>query len=391
MAKKRIFLFMVLYFIIFVAMSVSFTQYIPYLTALGYNEFQKSFIQSSMALATIFAQLFFGFLSDKYRTIKKIMIVTLIAFTVAAVFFYGFETSYFLFHVISFVLYGVFYQTTYMMQDNWVLESGDKVRALFSSIRAFGSIGWAIGSMLIPMFIERFGYMGAGIATIIFSSLTLPVVLLLPDAEKAKEEKEPITLKHLNELLARPAYVFAVLSTLFLYLVNALNMIGVIDKMITLGATATHIGLKWSLQAVVEIPIFFIGSWLLKKFDATKLMFVSALTFTLQFLGFAFTSSITVILALSTLQLITFPLMILSVKNIIFDLSPDHLKSSGQSIAMSICSGVSALATPIYIAFMIRNFNHTIMLLSGSVFGLLAMILIILLQKKQKQHYENAG
>ena len=390
MNKKRIILFMLLYFIIFVAMSVSFTQYLPYLSALGYNEFQKSFIQSAMALVTLFAQLFFGFLSDKYRTIKKIMLLTLIAFTIVAVFFYGFSNSIFIFHLLSFVLYGAFYQTTYIMQDNWVLESGEKVRSYFSSIRAFGSIGWAVGSLLIPIFITKYGYMGAGIATVIFSALTIPVILLLPDAEKSTQEKEPVTLKHIKELVANPAYVFAVLSTLFLYLINALNMIGVIDKMLVLGATSTDIGLKWSLQAVVEIPIFFIGSWLLQKQSATKLMFISALTFTLQFIGFAFTQSITVILALSSLQLITFPLMILSVKNIIFDLSPDHLKSSGQSIAMSICGGFSSLTMPIYIAFMLKNFNHTILLLSGTVFGVLAMILIILLQRKFKLSHERA-
>lgn len=387
MDKKRIVVFMLLYLVIFMTFAASYTQYIPYLSSLGYSELQKSIIQSSMALVNIIVQLILGYLSDKYRTIKKIMLITLVLFTVFAIFFYSINIPVFYLHWLTFVLYGAFYNSNFTMNDSWVLESGPTVRPWYSSIRAFGSIGWAIGSLLIPYFINQFGYAGAGYATLVFAGFTFILMLNLPDAEKhQKTEKTTITVDNLAELAQQPLYIIAVLSALFLYLINALNMIGVTDKMVQLGATATDIGLKWSIQAIVEIPIFFIGSWLLQKQAASRLMLISALTFTIQFVGFALSQSIQIILALSVLQMITYPLMILSVKNIIFDLSPEYLKTSGQSIAMSICSGFSSLIMPIYIAYMIKWFNHTIMVLSGSVFGLLAMFLIILLQKKEHDH-----
>lgn len=51
------------------------TKFTPFLSGLGYSAFERGIMLSSYAITNIIFQLLFGLLSDKYQTMKKIVLL----------------------------------------------------------------------------------------------------------------------------------------------------------------------------------------------------------------------------------------------------------------------------------------------------------------------------
>lgn len=162
------------------------------------------------------------------------------------------------------------------------------------------------------------------------------------------------------------------------------NNCTVIDKMIALNATNSQISLKWSLQSLLEIPTYLAGSYLLKKYSSLNLLKLSAIMITIQFLLFALTNDSNIIIILCVFQVFSTPLILITSKRLIFEVSPKKLRSSSQLIALSIFMGGSSLIIPTVAGFLSVNigYNYTLMVLS--LFGCLAYGLIVSLNYLQE-------
>ncbi|STY46477.1 hypothetical protein [Listeria fleischmannii] len=66
--RKR---FISLYILMYMAFSFGLTQFTPYLSKIGYDEFERGILLSSYAVTTIFLQMIIGFYADKFQTIKR--------------------------------------------------------------------------------------------------------------------------------------------------------------------------------------------------------------------------------------------------------------------------------------------------------------------------------
>lgn len=164
-------------------MSFSFgmTQFTPFLSKLGYDPMQRGILLSSFAVMTIVLQILFGFLSDKYRTVKKFMVFALIAYALAAYLFYTKETQFFIYHIIAIGFSGGLINTSCGLGDTWVLSSSEYLRKRLSFIKAFGSIGWAVGSLILPMIIFKYGYTGVASGILLLCILSLGIIYFIKD------------------------------------------------------------------------------------------------------------------------------------------------------------------------------------------------------------------
>ena len=186
------------------------------------------------------------------------------------------------------------------------------------------------------------------------------------------------------ELLKDKKYILLVCILFLLYSMVVANNCTVIDKMIALNATNSQISLKWSLQSLLEIPTYLAGSYLLKKYSSLNLLKLSAIMITVQFLLFALTNDSNIIIILCVFQVFSTPLILITSKRLIFEVSPKKLRSSSQLIALSIFMGGSSLIIPTVAGFLSINigYNYTLMVLS--LFGCLAYCLIVLLNYLQE-------
>ena len=381
--KKQILIFSFIYILIYGSYAIGTTQFVPYLTSLGYTSVERGLLFSSIAVVTIISQMIFGFLSDKYKTVKRIYIMALMFFAVASYLFYDIQVKSLILHLVVLSLLGGFFNLSMGMGDSWILEANEEVRKVYSFIRAFGSLGWAIGSIAVSYIINRCGYYALGALIMLITAIASGLALLLKDATKRYVvDRKAITKKDIKELCSNKAYLLVVFILFLLICVNTFSVYTVIDKLVFIGATSGDIGILWTIKATVEVPIFFIGTFLLRKFKAKGLLKISAFMVIVQFLLWGLSTKVNTMLVIASMQIFTYPLIIMSSKTLIDELSNDSCKSTGQLLAMSIYSGLSGLIIPYLSGILSAAFNINFTLYFATFLGGVAYILTFFVKRE---------
>jgi hypothetical protein len=310
------------------------------------------------------------------------VVAALMIYAVSTYLFYSMETQFFIYHVIVIAFSGGLVNTTCGLCDAWVLGSDKHLSKNLSFIKTFGSMGWAAGSIILSSIISRFGYSGVSNGILILCILSLGILHFINDVDRHKDNNTgKLGLTDIKELILNKRYSLLVFILFLMYCVIITNNTAVVDKMLAIGATDLQIGYKWSIQSMIEIPTYLFGSYFLRKFNHYFLLKVSALALTVQFVLLGMSSSVTQIIALSTFQMLTTPLVMITSQTLIYGLTSEKMKATGQLFALSIFTGVSSLLVPTGAGVMTRFFNPSTTLFVAASFGALAFVLINVLKK----------
>ncbi|KGL41171.1 MFS transporter [Listeria sp. SHR_NRA_18] len=375
-------LFSWLYVCMYMAFSFGLTQFTPFLSKIGYDEMERGILLSSYALITIFLQMFIGFFADKYQTIKRFIVVLMIIYLLTTCLFYLTESKLFFLHLLLLAISGGLINTCTGLSDTWILKSSPYLRNNFPFIKAFGSIGWAGGSILLSFLIAKAGYTGLSFGIFLLSLFSLVLIFFLTDVGKSTKHSAKVTLADFKEVIFNKDYRLLVFILFLLYSVIIANNITVVDKMLQLGASDLQIGYKWSIQSLLEIPSYLFGAAFLRKYSNFALLMICAVTLTTQFIGFSLTENVWVIILLSGLQFLTTPIIMIASKQLIFHMTTERMQSTSQLFALSIFTGLSSLLIPIVAGSLIKYFNVNLTLLLLATLPIIAFGCIIFLKKR---------
>ncbi|MGB7594421.1 MAG: MFS transporter [Erysipelotrichaceae bacterium] len=348
--------FMAVFLIAYIGFTLPYTQIIPYLNHVGYSASQRGVILAGMSLVGIFGQFLFGYLSDKYRTVKKFYYMTMIALVVISGSVYAVTGNLIYYHLITVALTGGLFQIVVSLLDAWVLEINPYLVLHYGKIRAFGALGWAIGAPITAWIVNNLGYDKLGWANVGITLLTFALSWTLKDAVKIPH-KEGLHLSDVKKLLLRKEYLVLIAILFLINMISSADMYTVIDKMLILGATNAQVSMKWSLQAILELPLFFLGARLLIRFGGKKLLLFATAMYFIRFLGYAWANTPYLLIAFSGFQLVTFPLINVSSKVLIAGESPDHLRSTGLLFATSMSFSLSSFIVPLVFGFVVERFG----------------------------------
>lgn len=370
----------IFYFISYVAFVIPYGYMQTFLEYVGYDVVERGIILSGTAVVAIVTQFFAGYLCDKYHTDKKFFNLSLIIFVLSALIMYQVSERSFFLHLIFISLVGGLFRTTLAIQDAWTLETSETCRNNFGPIRAFGAIGWMIGSPIGAMVVEHWGYSALGYVFAGLSIISILFTMSMQDAVKV-EHSAGIHLQDLKELLVSRKYIVVVVIFLFINIIATADVYTTVDKMMALGAKESIIGARWSIQAFTELPLFFAGTWLLKKFGDYKLMMFGTFMYILRFIGYALVRSPEMMIVVTLMQCVTYPLIMITSKTLVDDTTPVHLRSSGQTIASAFYVGVSLLITPVIAGAMINGLGVDWTLFMIGISGLIPLGLGILYKR----------
>ncbi|MDF9823822.1 putative MFS family arabinose efflux permease [Breznakia sp. PF5-3] len=371
---KNMGMMFVLYFISFISFAIPYAYMQTFLSYVGYDVLERGIILSGTAIVAIVAQFFIGYLCDKYQSDKKFYNILLIIFVVVTYVMYSVTDKIFFLHLIFISLVGGIARTVMAVQDTWCLETDNHCMRNYGAIRAFGAIGWMIGSPLGAMAIEKWGYGSLGIIFAVMTVFNIGLTFFMQDAKK-HEKSVGITASDIKTLLTDKKYVLIVLIFLVINIIATADMYTVVDKMLALGAGEGMIGARWSIQAFTELPLFFAGGYLLKKFGDYRIMMFGTFMYIVRFIGYAIVQTPELMIAVALLQCVTYPLIMITSKTLVDDASPAHMRATGQTIASAIYIGVSALITPILAGLLTTLFSvdTTLMIIGLSGFISIAL------------------
>lgn len=349
------------------------------MSSIGYDAMERGVILSGVAVVSLFLQLLSGILSDKFQTVKNIIVIGLLCFALASLISFREGLSNFILQFLIISLSGGLINTLCGLNDTWLMGISDESREALPFIKAFGSIGWATGSVLSSYIILYFYNRGLRIIIVLLIFMT---IYIMKYTENAKKIEMTGTAKVTNDkglfLILKNKRYWLLISILTLsYSLIVANSGVVIDKMLELGASNVQISLKWSLGSLAEIPTFFIGSYLLKNIRSIRLLQLSIIASTLQFILFTIASTSSHMILITALQIFTTPLIMIASKMLIFEITPRNLANSSQMIALSIFTGIPSLLIPILAgtSSVFIGVNQTLLVLT--IFGIISFVLSI--------------
>lgn len=289
-------------------------------------------------LASIFAQPFWGYMSDKYQTVKNILIICLIGLLTIGTLFFQMNS------LIAILLMGaVFYFFTTpiaALGDSLAQRRADELQTPFGKIRMWGSIGFATSSLFIGNVLTKFGVQYMIWPYLLFGTFALIIVFRLQDV---KVNTEPIQLKDLNLLIKNKPFVTFLLLVTFITVSHRVNDSFMALYITQLGGSEGLVGLAWFIGVSSEAMVFaFAGFWF-RKYHPLFFVIIAGVLYTFRWFAFSVIGDSSHIIILQVLHGLSFGVFYLAAFNYVTRLIPKIVQATGHLVFFAVIFGVSGI------------------------------------------------
>lgn len=359
---------------LYFALLAMFIPFLPvYLGEQGLNPAQIGFIIGTGGFVTIIAQPLWGMISDKTRTIRKVLLILLLCSAV---------TGYFLFDSSSYVRLILFAMLLYffLMPIDPLAESlnfriSEAAGISYGSIRTYGALGYGVMALLTGYVMSYFGSQGMALLFVAISLTSFVVSWFMPDAPVTGK---PVTLDSLKHFLSnKETLLFLVL--IFISSVPARmndTFLGVYIR--ELGGSPELVGQSFFIAAMSEIIVFALSFWWLRKGKELIIISISGAFYFLRFFISAWITDPHLLAYLQILQILTFPVFYSAAIQYLYSIVPVEWRATGQTVLALLFFGVSGILASyaggaLYEAFGGKALYLTISVMSfiGMMFGLI--------------------
>ena len=364
-------------FVSFAAHASLNTQAIPFLTDVGYSSSQRGMIMAFNALIAMIGQLYVGYLADKHQTIKKMVIYASIILIGFSMMTYLYDTKNFLLHLFLMSNTLALVRMVGNLLETWLVEV-DGLYPYFGTVRSFASLGWAVASLVAGQVVLHYGYASLMWVSVFMNLLVVLASIYLEDANKVSEES--ISFTDIKLLFKNKQYVILILAYTTTWIVYNADNVSVTDYILSIGGTEGDVGIKWFVQALSELPLMFLSGYFLRKLKGKRMMIYGSIFLGLRFFLYAVYPNLNAVYLVSLLQMVSFPFLLVSQKELFLIESPVYLRSSGQMVSVAFSGGLAAIISPV-----IAGYLGELLPIRSIVMGLglfmVIPILIILLYK----------
>jgi len=360
--------------------------YAMYIAQIGFSKKEISIAVTIFTFAALIGQNVFGYLADRFKCIKKILLVAISVGIIASIALNFSKQSWFI--SILIFLWGFFLYGTVPLSEAWyigILKANGDQRE-FGKIRGIGSIGYGISGIILGLLLQNIGWNLYSWYILISSCAVLLVITLMSESKEIalykagggdgcgdtnnasfKEAFEQIiTIKSLRTIIIIVFIYSFVLKGIYSYL-------GVLVS--DFGGGPLSLGLAYFFDASPEIITFILTSKLLSKYKSKDLILIA---FILQIIRLSlilvFNSPLSIIL-LGALSGFAYGLIATAYKTYIYEVAPEKYKISCLSLSESIIGLSGVISAPVYGYLIIKFGGYTSIAIGLSIY--IAMTLII--------------
>ncbi|GAE37374.1 MFS transporter [Halalkalibacter akibai] len=327
------------FFLLFATFSAMGALMPLYLKDLGLTTEEIGFLLAMGAVIAIIGQPFFGYVSDRIQSTKKVLISVMVCSLFVSFFYFSVQS--FIMLLILFIVLNFFQSSSGPLIENITITYSKKHNKNYGLIRLWGDVGVGAAAVILGALISIVGIQYLGVMYAIILLMAIAVGLFLHDGRK--KSTVPISLRSVGRLLKNREYVWFLLISLFIFTTHRLN-----DSLFTIylsdiGATETQVGFAWMLATFASAPLFVIMSRLLRKYKEMTLIVIASFLYVVRWLLYGFSGDPTVLITLQLLNGITFPLFIVSALFFVTKIIPDEMAATGQTIFIAVIVGLGGL------------------------------------------------
>ncbi|MDF2649010.1 MAG: transporter [Paenibacillus sp.] len=368
---------------LYFALLAMFVSFLPvYLDAQGLPATKIGLIIGTGGFIAIFSQPLWGMISDRTKTIKKVMLLLLGCSTIVGYLLYA-SSSFIVLLLFTMLMY-FFLMPLDPLTESLNFQTAEANGVSYGSIRTFGAVGYAVMSLAVGYTTQYFGinslaFLFAGIGII-----SILICLPLPDVPVTGK---PISLKSLRNFLSNKETIWFMLLIFIVAVPQRINdtFLGVYIR--KLGGTPDMVGLAWFLAAGSEILVFALSFWWLRKGKELAIISFAAVFYFIRFFLSAWVTDPHILVYLQLLQTFTFPIFYSAAIQYLYRIVPEEWRATGQTVLAILFFGVSGIVASYLGGWFYESFGgkQLYLWISGMSFaGLLFSFVLNVIYGKQK-------
>lgn len=290
------------------------------------------------SLIGIVSQPLWGIISDKWNTIRRVLLLVLGATVVLGTCFYLTEDDGLLF-LLSPVIY-FFFMPTDPLVESLNYQTSRRAGVNYGSIRMFGALGYAMASLLVGYWVD---WAGMDRLFLVYGAYGIGAFALCLRLQDVPVSGQPVHFHELKRFFMNARTLRFLLLVLALAIPHRMNdsFIGVYLQ--EQGGDVGDIGWAWFVMAISEFVFFSISHRFLKQGKEMRVVTIAALLYAVRFLLCAAVSDPLVIVLLQLLQGVTFVLFYTASIQHLYSIIPEEWKVTGQTILAVLFFGVSGI------------------------------------------------
>ncbi|WP_419878806.1 MFS transporter [Brevibacillus centrosporus] len=357
-----------------------FISFVPvYLTFRGVTPGEIGMMVGFGSFIGILSQPFWGLVSDKYKTIKRIILLTLGASILVGMTL--FTTNHF---SLLFLLVGAMY--FFLLPTDPLTESlnyrvAQQHQISFGSIRTFGAIGYATASLIIGWTVDQLGmdrlswlFLGYGLLAFVFA-------LVVSDAPSSSKK---LSRQELKQFFFYPKTLQFFLLVLIAATPHRTNdsFLGVFVQ--SLGGSTGDVGQAWFFAAISEVLFFALSARILQKWSEIKLITWATALYTIRYALCAMAPSAEWVVYLQLTQGVTFVIFYTATIQYLYRIIPEEWKATGQTILAVLFFGISGIIGSIAGGWVFQQWGGAALYMVMGVLSLVACGYSLTLWKSQR-------
>lgn len=333
----------------------------------GFSEGQIGIIYSTGPFISIFANILLGMASDKFRTIRKLLMLLLLGQLATIAVLYP-VNHFGLICVVMTAFY--FFQTPINpLSDSLILLSSRYTGTPYALIRIFGSLGFAAGAYMFGLILKEIGTSRTLALTLGTVAATLLLSFFIKDYQEASRK---IQFSGFFKLLRQRSVVLFFVLILLISVSHRMYEGFLTVTLRHLGASDSLIGTAWLTSAVSEIPILFLLGKYGHKIKELPLLMFASLMYAIRMWLLGHLDSPGWIVATQVMHSVSFGIYFSTALRYISHLIPDEYRASGQAVYAVIWTGLAGLISGVLGGMMYEEMGRLAFYQTASAIAVIA-------------------
>ena len=361
---KRIWPF-TFYFLYFAAFASLLPFFVLFYQQLGFNGAQIGLLAGLPPLITLAGAPFLTGVADSTQQHRLIMGMGIAVAIIVMMIMPSLKSFAIVFLLI--VIFNIFLSPVSPLADSATMSMLGDERIMYGRVRLGGTIGWGLFAPIAGTLVENYSLR---IAFLVFCAIMLINFFVSQKFAFGKPEEHAGNRGGIRTLLTNRRWIFFLL-TAFLGGVGAFSVASYLFPYIAeLGASETTMGIALTIATLTEIPVFFFGHHLVKRFTAHGLFMLALLLIGIRSLFYAVVDTPFLVFIVQAFGGTIFPAMWLAGVSYADKNAPAGLKSTAQGLFGAVTFGFGSAVGGFLGGLMLENLGGRGMFL---VFGIIIL------------------
>lgn len=260
----------------------------------------------------------------------------------------------------------------------------------FGVARGFGSMFYAVISFLLGKWVASKGITSITISGMIITGLMLLVVFLMP-YQKGTTAVHKLSTKEsgkkTNFIKEYPKFMGMLLGIMLLLMFHNNTNTYMLQIMEGVGGGSEEMGITFALCAILEIPVLFGFSLVVKRISAYRLLIISGFAFSVKAFMYSIVDTVIGIYAAQFLQIFSFALFVAASVYYVEEQMDDNNKLKGQSLLGSALTFGGVFGNLLG-GIVIQRFGIKTNLLASLILAILGAFIVIMMGDKREKPIE---